>query len=303
MQRSNNKGDFGVSDIVFKIAPSINAAGRIQSATSAVEMLINDNIHETEQLVHEISVNNDNRRELDKQITTEALLQLKNDPASEVSCTTVLYHPEWHKGVIGIVASRVMEEYYKPTIILTRSNGLITGSARSVKGFNVHDALEECSDLLEQFGGHMYAAGLTLKEENLDKFKEKFEKVVSDSIETDQLIKSCEVDAVINLNDITGQFYRVLRQFSPFGPGNMNPVFQSNDLVGKDFRIVGKDHLKLKVMDPNNPTKEFEAIAFGMRRFEEYLGDGVLFSIIYTIEENNWNGRSTVQFNIKDFKL
>ena len=303
MQRSNKSGEFEISDIVFKIAPSINAAGRIQSATSAVEMLINDNIHETEQLVNEITVNNESRRELDKQITTEALLQLKNDPNSDISCTTVLYHPEWHKGVIGIVASRVMEDYYKPTIILTRSNGLITGSARSVKGFNIHNALDQCSDLLEQFGGHMYAAGLTLKEENLDKFKDKFEQVVNDSIHSEQLIKSCEVDAVISLNDITGQFYRVLRQFSPFGPGNMNPVFQSNDLVGKDFRIVGKDHLKLKVIDPKNPSREFEAIAFGMKKFEKDLGDGVLFNMIYTIEENHWNGRSTVQLNIKDIKL
>jgi len=293
-----------VTNLVFVIGPRINAAGRIYDARHAVDLLISDNhsgAHDSSVLVNK---HNDERRELDSTITEHALTLVRENPLFIKRKTTVLFHPEWHKGVIGIVASRLTDKYYRPTIILTESNGLATGSARSVKDFDIYNALESCSDLLEQFGGHMYAAGLTLKLENLDKFIERFEEVVSATIEEKMLTQEVEIDAEIKLTEITPNFFKVLKQFAPFGPGNMNPVFKSEGVRDTGLsRIVGNNHLKLNLAQDETTRYGIDGIAFQMGQYHPFIRRKIPFDICYTLEENTFNGKTSIQLNIKDIKV
>ena len=227
---------------------------------------------------------------------------IENNEELQKRKSTVLFNPGWHKGVIGIVASRVIETYYKPTIILTESEGLATGSARSIKNFDLYEALCACSDLLERFGGHKYAAGITMKKENIGLFTEKFEKTVCETIDDELLIPEIEIDSEINFNDITLNFCKVIKQFAPFGPENMKPLFKTENVLDKGFaRIVGENHLKLNLYQNSNKNKIFEAIAFNKADVLDKINQNSSFSICYSIEENEWNGETKIQLNIKDF--
>ncbi|MDD5569863.1 MAG: single-stranded-DNA-specific exonuclease RecJ [Bacteroidales bacterium] len=291
-----------VNDVVFVIGPRINAAGRINTGRNAVELLISDDSERALEFAKEINYDNTTRRDLDKQITEEALQIIENSEELQKRKSTVLFNPSWHKGVIGIVASRVIETYYKPTIILTESEGLATGSARSIKDFDLYEALSACSDLLERFGGHKYAAGITMKKENIELFAEKFEKFVCKTITDELLIPEIEIDSEINFNDITLNFFKVIKQFAPFGPGNMKPLFKTGNVLDKGFaRVVGENHLKLSLYQNNNKNKVFEAIAFNKADVLDKIQQNTSFSICYSIEENEWNGETKIQLNIKDF--
>jgi len=248
---------------------------------------------------------NQTRRNIDRSITQEALQMISSDPRLNNSKSTVLYNPNWHKGVIGIVASRLTETYYRPTVILTESNGFATGSARSVLGYDLYQAIDACGDLLENFGGHMYAAGLTLKKENIELFQERFEKVVSETITDDQLIPKVEIDTQIDFSDISENFYNTLKQFQPFGPGNMAPVFMSSSVFDNGSgRLVGSssEHLKLELLQKEAPYHQFPAIGFSMVEHFSLIRDGKPFDICYSIEENEFRGNITLQLNLKDIK-
>ncbi len=292
-----------VSDLVFLVGPRINAAGRIESAKNSVDLLISDKLEFASRLAEQINDLNTERRNLDAQTTQEALEMIEKDKEHIKRKSTVVYDPSWHKGVIGIVASRITEIYYRPTIVLTRSNGLITGSARSVKDFDVYDAIDSCSHLLEHFGGHKYAAGLSLKPENLDKFSGCFEKAVVSTIEDRMLIPEIEIDAELSLADINSKFYRILKQFAPFGPGNMSPVFIARELIDTGYvRIVGHNHLKMNVIHKRVSSLPFPAIAFQLGIHLSETNQGNIFDICYHLEENEWNGVVNLQLNIKDIK-
>tara|TARA_R110002096_G_scaffold4954_11_gene23241 strand:+ start:16617 stop:18338 length:1722 start_codon:yes stop_codon:yes gene_type:complete len=299
----NKKKNYTVTDIVFTIAPRINAAGRIKSGEKAVEALLSGNAEEALENSSEINLQNTDRKELDKAITEEALLMIDGDEVLMNQKTTVLFQAHWHKGVIGIVASRCIEKYYRPTIILTESNGKAAGSARSVKGFSVYDALEQCSEVLEQFGGHKYAAGMTLPLENVASFQQKFEEVVASTIPEELLIPEIEIDNELKLSDIDGKFYRILEQFAPFGPENMKPVFLSKNVLVKGApRIVGNNHLKVAFFNEENPNVVFDAIGFNLGEKMELLRNDNPIDIVFTVEENEWNGNVTLQLNLKDLK-
>ena len=292
-----------VTDVVFTLAPRINAAGRIESGGKAVEAMLSGDSGSAKIASISINENNTDRKALDKLITEEAIAMIEGDEQLLQQKTTVLFKNDWHKGVIGIVASRCIESYYRPTIILTESNGKVAGSARSVKGFNVYDAIEQCSDLLEQFGGHKYAAGMTLKKENISAFQKRFEEVVSASIPENLLIPEIEIDSELDLSTISPKFYAVLKQFAPFGPKNMKPVFLSTSVKEKGFaRIVGNDHLKLDLLDAQNETTQLPAIAFNQGKHLDYVRSGNPFDVVYTIEENEWNGVISLQLNVKDIR-
>ena len=294
-----------ISDIVFKIGPRINAAGRIDSGGDAVDLLISDNEEKASSMSIDIDKCNDTRKGFDRDITQQALDLIANNEELKGKKSTVLYEPEWHKGVIGIVASRLTETYYRPTVILTESKGFATGSARSVEGFDLYKAIDSCSDLLENFGGHMYAAGLTLKVENIPAFKQRFEKYVAENITEEQLIPQIEVDEEIGLKDINEKFFRILKQFRPFGPGNLKPVFVTKRVfdygtskkVGKD-----QDHLKVELIEEKSGSIK-QGIAFSMGEYLDHLQTGNPFDVCYTIEENVYNGRSTLQMMLKDMKF
>ncbi len=292
---------YTITDVVFILAPRINAAGRMGHGNDAVKMLL----CETDTALDQSSfINNQNtdRRTFDQQITLEALAIIEESEELINRKTTVVYHESWNKGVIGIVASRLTEKYYRPTIVLTESNGNYTGSARSVAGYDLYEALLECSDLLEQFGGHKFAAGLTLKPENLIPFSTKFERVVAETIDPSFLIPEINIDAEIDLAQIDSKFYRILTQIGPFGPQNMNPTFLSHGVSLVGFpQIVGTNHLKLSVKQQNSAI--FESIAFSLAGFEEKLKPDTLFSICYTIEENVWKEKRKLQLNIKGIKI
>ncbi|WP_313112683.1 single-stranded-DNA-specific exonuclease RecJ [Aequorivita sediminis] len=291
-----------ITDVVFIIAPRINAAGRMKHGNHAVTLLTEENLENAEIYAAEIEAFNSDRREADKKITEEALQQIKDNDEEDRN-TTVVYHESWHKGVIGIVASRLTETYYRPTLVFTKSGEKLAASARSVKGFDVYNALESCADHIEQFGGHKYAAGLTLMKEDFENFKNEFEKVVSETITPQQLIPEISADAMIDLNDITPKFYRILKQFAPFGPGNMTPVFMTENLtdvgVGK---CVGKDksHLRLVVKQEN--SNQFTAIGFGMADKEDIACNGKPFKAVYCIDENEWQGNVSLQLRLKDIR-
>lgn len=301
---SGFKGSISVNEVVFSIAPRINAAGRMASGRQAVELLIAQTDQEAKKLGDDIDQNNTKRKGLNESITKDALDLIKEDAGFNNRKSTVLFNPTWNKGVIGIVASKLTDEFYRPTIILTESNGMVSGSARSVKDFDVYNAIEQCSDLLEQFGGHMYAAGLTLKPENVELFMERFEEVVSSTIEDHMLTREIEIDEYVRLDDLTAGFYSVLKQFAPFGPGNLSPVFVSENVVDKgSARIVGNNHLKLVLRHHREGNAAFDGIAFQMGK----LYDGVVskrpFHVCYHLEENNFRGRTTLQLNVKDISF
>ena len=301
---TNNKKEFTVSDVVFSIAPRINAAGRIKSGNKAVELLVAENEDDAVDFGKGINDLNTDRKDIDANITQEALEIIENNQIYFQRKTTVVYKEDWHKGVVGIVASRLIETHYKPTIVLTHSDGKVTGSARSVRDFDVYNAIDACSDLLEQYGGHKYAAGLTMLPENVDAFTIKFEEIVSSTIEEHMLIPKLEIDAKLELTQINARFYSVLKQFAPCGPENMQPVFISENLLTTDnIRIVGENHLKLDVYSPENPDLIISCIAFRLGHFIDDLQPGVLFSMVYTIEENEWNNTKTLQLNVKDIRL
>ncbi len=293
-----------VEDIVFKIGPRINAAGRMESGKQAVDLLISHNIKEAAVLCDKLNAHNDERRNIDKNITEEAIFEVQQS-LNKYKYSTVLYNPVWHKGVVGIVASRLIETYYKPTIVLTQSNGVATGSARSVIGFDLYEAINDCSDLLESFGGHMYAAGLSLKPENIQKFKDRFEEVVRERITPDQLVPQVEIDAELNFSEINEKFFRILKQFAPFGPGNINPIFFAENVVDNGTgRPVGAngEHLKLNLLQETDPFKNIAAIAFGQGDKYPSIKDGKAFDIAYTLAENHFRGHTTLQLNVKDIK-
>ena len=300
------KNELTVTDVVFTIAPRINAAGRIETGNKAVEMLVEENKANALEFGTNINNLNIERKELDRAITKEGLDIIEQNADLQEKKTTVLYQEDWHKGVIGIVASRLIETHYRPTIILTESNGKATGSARSVKDFDVYDAIDACSDLLEQFGGHKYAAGLTMKLENLEAFTKKFEEVVSEQIDDELLIPQINIDSALSLNQITDKFNKVLKQFAPTGPGNMRPTFMSeNVFITSKSRKIGEDktHLRLEVFQEENPDVKFNCIGFGLGDVLDELDEGMPFSIVYNIEENHWQGRTTLQLNLKDIKI
>ncbi len=293
-----------ISDMVFVVGPRINAAGRIESGRNSVKLLVSPDMETAAGIALTINDFNTERRTLDTQITIEALDIILKDDKLRNAKATVVFNPEWHKGVIGIVASRLTETYYRPTVVLTESNGLITGSARSVKDFDVYDAIDACSDLLEHFGGHMYAAGLSMKPLNLEAFKEKFNSIVSASITDEMLIPEVEVDLELNLNQITPKFIRILKQFAPFGPGNMSPVFMTHDTVDSGHaRIVGKNHVKLTVYQESVRSDPYSGIAFQQGEKFDAISKGQSMNICYYIEENEWNGVKNIQLNIKDIRF
>lgn len=293
-----------VNDLVFILGPRINAAGRIHDARHAVELLISGNTSDANINSLRIKEHNNERKNLDLRITQEALTIVQNDPHFSKRKSTVLFHPEWHKGVIGIVASRLTDRYYRPTIILTESNGMATGSARSVKDFDIYNAIESCSDLLEQFGGHMYAAGLTMKLDNIEEFKERFEEIVNDTIEERSLIQEVEIDSTLKFEEITPSFYNVLKQFAPFGPGNMNPVFRAENVRDTGLsRIVGNNHLKLNLAEDENTRFGIDGIGFQMGQHYPFISRRIPFDLCFSLEENYFNGKTSIQLNAKDIRL
>lgn len=295
-----------VMDVVFTFAPRINAAGRISSGKKAVEMLVAEDEKAIEEVGQKINKYNLERRGLDKEITVEALAIMEADAIYQNRKSTVLFGENWHKGVIGIVASRLIETHYKPTIILTESKGMATGSARTVEGFDVYNAIDSCSDLIEQFGGHTAAAGLTLKKENVEAFIQKFDEVVCEQIDDELLIPQVDIDTTLELNQIDEKFNRVLKQFAPFGTHNMRPVFVTDNVfITSNSRKIGGDktHLRLEVFQQDNPDLKFNCIGFGLGHILDELDEGVPFSIAYNIEENHWNGQTTLQLNLKDVKI
>ena len=298
------KSEVTINDIVFKIGPRINAAGRIESARKSVDLLISKNYTDAISFAKKIDEINTKRKVIDHDITEDALNSILSSEELINKKTTVLYNKDWSRGVIGIVASRLTETYFRPTVILAETEeGFASGSARSVPGFNLYDAVDSCSHLLEGFGGHMYAAGLTLKTENIEKFTDCFDKFVNEHITEEQLIPRINVDAVINLEDIDQKFFNILRQFAPFGPGNMHPVFVARDVVdtGKS-KIVGKDSTHLKISVQQNKIV-FNGIAFGMGEKYELIKNKNPFDLCFTIEKNEFMGRTTIQLSVKDIKI
>jgi len=286
------------------IGPRINAAGRIESGKNSVRLLITRDLEDAKQVAEQINAHNTERKSLDSFATQQAIGMIGADDRLKSARSTVIYHPDWHKGVIGIVASRLTETYYRPTVVLTLSNGLITGSARSVRDFDIYEAVDACSDLLEHFGGHKFAAGLSLRPENLEKFSARFESVVRERLLGIELVPVIDVDEPLSLNTINSRFYSVLKQFAPFGPGNMAPLFMTKGVIDAGgSRIVGKNHLKLSVIHPDIAGGPFSAIAFQQGERYELIEKQIPFNICYHIEENEWNGSVNLQLNIKDIKF
>lgn len=290
-----------LNDLVFSVGPRINAAGRMESGRNAVELLICRDEETANEHACLINAYNDERKQKDTIATMEAKEKLNNDPLNATKKATVIFKEDWHKGIIGIVASRLVEEYYKPTIVLTESNDLVTGSARSTKDFDIYAAIDHCSDLLEHFGGHKFAAGLSLKKENLQAFQDKFEKYVAEHITTAQTVPVIDVDMEISLKDITPKLYRIIKQFAPFGPDNLVPTFQSNCLIGtEDVKPVGKNHLKFSAIHMDISSLPFSCIGFGLIEYYDTIKKNNLFDMCYHIDENLWNGKRSIQLIIQD---
>jgi single-stranded-DNA-specific exonuclease len=294
-----------IEDVVFKIGPRINAAGRMETGSKAVDLLVSSDTRLATGISKEINSFNIERRSVDRIITTEAMRMISEDQRTVNSKTTVLYNPTWKKGVIGIVASRLIETYYRPTVILTESNGFATGSARSVQGYDLYAAIEACSDLLESFGGHMFAAGLTLKKENIRPFMDKFEQYVNSTITEDQLVPRVFIDTELSFSEINEDFFRTMSQFQPFGPDNMSPIFISHNVFDTGSgRMVGSsgEHLKLDLCQESSGQKSFSAIAFSQANHFEYIKGGNPFDICYSVEMNEFRGNKNLQLNIRDIK-
>ena len=293
-----------IDDIVFKIGPRINAAGRMESGRIAVELLTASNVDEAIRIGSEINEHNNERKNIDRRITQEALEMVESGNCLSCANATIVYNPEWHKGVVGIVASRLVEAFYRPTIVFTKSQGgLVTGSARSVHGFDLYDAIESCADLLENFGGHLYAAGLTLKEENIPAFCERIEKFVSGKIIPEMKTPVVDIDAMLNFSQITPKFLRILKQFQPFGPGNHAPVFRTDNVYDNGMgRKVGAEggHLKLELIQESHPYHHISAIAFNMADFFDHIKAGNPIDVCYSIVENYYRGTANTQLRVKD---
>ena len=290
-----------ITDVVFIIAPRINAAGRIKHGNAAVQLLTEANFEQALEFAKAINQYNTERRVLDAQITIEALLQIEENKEKE-QFTSVVFNETWHKGVIGIVASRLIETYYRPTLVFTKSGNKLAASARSVKGFDVYEALEQCSEFIEQFGGHKYAAGLTLDPEMYTAFKNKFEEVVKNTIDKELLIPEITIDASLELSDISPKFFRILQQMGPFGPQNMKPVFSTTSVRDNGYgKTVGEDksHLKLNIIYGAD-KKTYNAIGFGLGNKMKFIQNN--FDIAYSLDENEWNGRTSLQLLLKDIK-
>ncbi len=295
-----------IDDIVFKIGPRINAAGRMESGKTAVDLLTSRNDNDARIIGDTINTHNNDRKNEDRKITLEASEMAALVPDFAGKKSTVVYNPDWHKGVLGIVASRLVENYYRPTIVLCRSNGFITGSARSIPGFDLYEAIESCSDLLENFGGHMYAAGLTLKEENYPLFKKRFESFVANKITNEILTPVINIDTYLDFRQITPRFFNVLKQFQPFGPGNLSPVFISERVYDNgNGRKVGSDsgHLKLELIQEDDFHRHISAIAFNRSEHFEHLKSGNPVDICYSIAENYYRGIANIQLRVRDIKL
>lgn len=294
-----------IEDVVFKIGPRINAAGRMEAGSKAVELLVSDDTKIATEISREINNFNNERRSVDRLITNEAMRMISEDMRNTNSRTTVLYNPKWKKGVIGIVASRLIETYYRPTVILTESNGFATGSARSVHGYDLYQAIEACGDLLESFGGHMFAAGLTLKKENIKPFIERFEQYVNSTITEDQMQPRIIIDTEISFQEVNEDYFRIINLFQPFGPENMPPLFVSYNVYDTGSgRMVGSngEHLKLNLYQQKEPSKILPAIAFNQADRFEYIRSGKPFDICYSIEMNDFRGSKNLQLNIRDIK-
>ena len=299
--------ELNITDLVFLVGPRINAAGRIRSAFDSVRLLLSDNPAQAALLAKEIDEFNKQRKDLDSAATEEAKHRIEADAVMRGRKSIVLYDENWHKGVVGIVASRLVEAFYKPTVIFTKSttDDLYTGSARSIKEFDVHAALEQCSDLLEHFGGHRCAAGVSVKPENLEAFKLRFEEVVNNTLSPEVMTPEIEIDAEIDFGKhITPKFLRILKQFGPFGPENNMPVFMSHSLVDTGYpRVVGTNHLKFNVISLLSRSRSFPAIGFQLGKHFPRVKKGEPFTICYTLEENYWNGRTDIQINVKDLRF
>jgi len=291
-----------VTDVVFAIAPRINAAGRIESGRKAVELMIADNPDQARGHGYGINEHNSTRKDLDKSITEQALDLIRRDSGFASRKSIVLYNDSWHKGVIGIVASRIADRFHRPTVILTKSGTHACGSARSVKDFDVYNAIERCSDVLEQFGGHMYAAGMTMDAERVEAFRDRFEEAVCDTIEEKSLIRSIDIDAVIGFDEITERFFNVLKQFEPFGPGNDAPLFSTSDVRDTGgVRIVGNNHLKMTLEQPGQ-ARRFDGIGFRLGESYDTVRGSRPFDVCYHIEENTFRDVTSLQLNIKDIR-
>ena len=294
------KKKLSISDVVFIIAPRINAAGRIKHGNEAVKLLTEMNFSQAEIFAEEIEKYNLERRELDQQITIEAIEQIKENNEQQ-NYTTVVYHPNWHKGVIGIVASRLIESFYRPTVVFTKSGEKLAASARSVKDFDIYQALENCAKHLEQFGGHKYAAGMTLLEENYPAFKNEFEAYVKKTIPKEILEPEMVIDQIIDFTDINKKFISILKQFEPFGPENMTPIFMTKNVYDTGFvKTIGKNNEHLKMFLKQNNKISFSAIGFNLANYIKQVSNSKPFHIIYTIQENEFNGKITYQLNVKD---
>jgi len=301
-------GRLTVSDLVFKIGPRVNACGRICSGAEAVRLLITEDPAEANRLADAVNDYNQERKDLDKSISDEALQQLLSDPDNDKKTTSVVFSPDWHKGVVGIVASRLTETFYRPTIVLTQGDdGLVSGSARSVSDFDIYSAIDSCRDLLTNFGGHDYAAGLSMKKENLDEFKRRFEEYVSEHVRPEQKEPRLDIETELDLCDITPKFFRILQCLEPFGPGNPRPRFVTRDVINYRFtKRVGKEgeHLRLNVTDRSinqyGAEVYIDGIAFGKGDFAPYLQNGNAADVCYTLEENYYNGNVTIQMMVED---
>ncbi|WP_353184710.1 single-stranded-DNA-specific exonuclease RecJ [Parapedobacter lycopersici] len=299
---NNRNSNFTVNDIVFQIGPRINAAGRIDHAKDAVQLLTAKSLQDAARFSSSIDVQNSQRKDFDLRITEEALAIIDSDEMLRNRMTTVVFKPDWHKGVIGIVASRLTERYYRPTVVLTQTNGHVAGSARSVVGYDLYEALRECSDLLDQFGGHKYAAGLTMPLENIPLFQERFEDVVSASILPHMLQREFAIEAELKLADINAKFFRILRQFEPFGPQNEAPLFLSRQVQAcGGATVVGGNHLKLAITQAGNVS--FECIGFGLGAYADLINAGKPFDVCYTVDENIWRDKRNLQLNLKDIRI
>ena len=295
-----------IDDIVFKIGPRINAAGRMESGRIAVELLTASDEATAIRIGSEINEHNNERKNIDRRITQEALDMVREGKCLSSDNATIVYNPKWHKGVVGIVASRLVEAFYKPTIVFTQSQGgLVTGSARSVHGFDLYDAIESCADLLENFGGHLYAAGLTLREENIPAFCERIEKAISGKIIPQMQVPVVDIDAKLNFSQITPKFLRILKQFQPFGPGNSAPVFITENVYDNGMgRKVGAEggHLKLELIQESHPYHHISAIAFNMADFFDHIKAGNPIDVCYSIVENYYRGTANTQLRVKDLR-
>jgi len=294
--------DFTISDLVFIIAPRINAAGRMDDARKAIELFIEEDPIKSKELADILCSDNFDRKEVDKNMTDEALGILQNDASLSSQRSTVLFRPHWHKGVVGIVASRLIDYYYRPTIVLTESNGKVTGSARSVNGFNIYEAIHKCGDLLENYGGHYFAAGMTMDPHNLPAFQQKFEQIVCDTIEDASLKPVIDIDAELKLKDANESFYNIIKQFEPFGPTNLRPVFISKNVTNyKGFsRVVKEMHIRFVVEQDRAAT--ISGIGFGMADKFDIIASGNPFDILYTLDENEWNGNKSIQMKVIDIR-